>query len=143
VASLALGDPQELLDDEAAEAVADEDERRFAKLRLGQEPHQHAGRAVGEMHGAAAPARHRRLVADEVDAEPLGVLSERPRPEPFAVGNAAPGLVDDSAEAMHEDHVRAHGLRRSHDVSQLDHARPDSTPRNASSNQKCSRKTRR
>src|SRR5215216_6691349 len=99
----------------------------FPYTTLFRSPHQHAGRAVGEMHGAAAPARHRRPVAEEVDAEPLGVLSERPRPEPFAVGNAAPGLVDDSAEAMHEDHVRAHGLRRSHDVSQLDHARPDST----------------
>ena len=31
VASLALGYPQELLDDEAAETVADKDERRLAK----------------------------------------------------------------------------------------------------------------
>ena len=89
MASLALGYPQELLDDEAAETVADKDERRLAKLRLGQEPHQHARRAVREMHGAAAPARHCRLVADEVDAEPLDLLPERPRPKPFAVGDAA------------------------------------------------------
>ena len=102
----AHGMTQELLGDDAAQAVGDEEERPLADP-LGLEQVQDLGAAVGECHRLGLPPRGVRRVAQGPDAEPRPVLRQPVRPEGLQVVRVDhPGGEGVSPQAVDQNQVQ-------------------------------------
>jgi hypothetical protein len=102
---------KQLLDDEASEAVSNEDQWSTCERGFGQEPGENVRRLVGQVHCPPAPARDRGVVADHVNRKHFAIARQPERPERIvlvpwlAAGIAPPCTVVMAAKAMDEQHT--------------------------------------
>jgi hypothetical protein len=115
---------QDLLDDQATEAVADKNDRAALEPWLAQQDFEDIDGPILERHGGPEPIGCRSLVSQSIDRNSIEVLGQPERPKRDILwcfptpGVSAPGIVSVAAEAMDENDARSRRAAPTGDLDQ-------------------------
>jgi hypothetical protein len=107
IVALLVGGAQDLLDDQAAQAMADEGDRACFEVLAVQQHAQRMSRFVKERHGGADPVGRRRCVAERINRQSADVLGEPERPKRAVVSTSSPRIVGVPAKAVDKHDIAA------------------------------------
>ena len=96
---------QDFLDDQSAEAMANENHRPGPQARFGQQNLENIDGPVLQRHRGAEPVGSRRFISQRIDRKPLDISRKPERPEGIVIGPVAPGAVDVAAKTVDKHHA--------------------------------------